>query len=144
MQRSLWLQNFIDVYSALETDNLTSLEIVYHPNVTFIDPLHQVEGFASLLQSFHSSYQNIHECDFVIDNVFETEQQAAVYWTMTFTHKTLNSSNPVTVIGHSYLRAFQDKVIFHQDYLDVGAMIYEHVPVIGLLIKSIKNRASNA
>ncbi len=143
MQRSLWLQNFIDVYSELGKNNLTSLESVYHPNVTFIDPLHQVEGFPSLLESFQRSYQNIHECDFVIDNVFEAEQQAAVYWTMTFTHKNLNGSNPVTVIGHSHLRAFQQKVVFHQDYLDVGAMLYEHVPVVGLLIKSIKNRASN-
>jgi hypothetical protein len=144
MQRSVWLQQFIDVYSGLSTDNLSTLESVYHPDVTFVDPLHKVEGFPALLRSFQTSYQNLLQCDFIIDHVFEANQEAAVYWRMNFRHKSLNSANPITVTGHSQLRARDNKVVFHRDYLDVGAMIYEHVPLLGRLIKTIKQRASNA
>lgn len=141
MQRSLWLQSFISVYSNLGTDNLTTLQSIYHPDVTFIDPLHRVDGLTELLDSFKSSYTNIIQCDFVIQHVFESENEAAVYWDMTFRHKSLNGKQPITVLGHSHLKEKDGLVIFHRDYLDVGSMIYEHVPVLGALVKTIKQRA---
>ncbi|MDV7104902.1 nuclear transport factor 2 family protein [Vibrio sp. TH_r3] len=141
MQRSLWLKKFINVYSELRTDNLATLQTIYHPDVTFIDPLHQVNGIHALLDSFDSSYSNISYCDFVIDHVMQSDEEAAVYWTMTFQHKNLNGHKPVSVEGHSHLKVQDDLIIFHRDYLDVGAMIYEHVPLIGFLVKTIKQRA---
>lgn len=141
MQRSLWLQSFISVYSNLGTDNLTTLQTIYHPDVTFIDPLHRVDGLTELLDSFKSSYTNIIQCDFVIQHVFQSENEAAVYWDMTFRHKSLNGKQDITVLGHSHLKEKDGLVIFHRDYLDVGSMIYEHVPVLGALVKTIKQRA---
>ncbi|MCG7497871.1 nuclear transport factor 2 family protein [Vibrio sp. Of7-15] len=141
MVSSLWLKKFIEIYSELRTDNLQTLESIYHPDVVFIDPLHRVEGFASLLASFKNSYTNILQCTFVIDHVFESGDEASVYWSMTFSHEKLNGKKPITVVGHSHLKARHDLVIFHRDYLDVGAMIYEHVPLLGVVIKSIKTKA---
>ncbi|WED29763.1 nuclear transport factor 2 family protein [Vibrio sp. DW001] len=141
MQRSLWLQKFVDVYSELGTDNLITLQSIYHPAVTFIDPLHRVDGVKDLIDSFESSYTNIIQCDFVIQHVFESDNEAAVYWNMTFRHKSLNGKKPISVIGHSHLKAQDNLVIFHRDYLDAGAMIYEHVPFIGAFVKIIKQRA---
>lgn len=142
MEKSLWLQKFIDIYSQLATDNLDTLEQVYHPDVTFIDPLHRVEGYQALLNSFSHSYSNIVQCDFVIDDYFQSDdKQAAIYWTMTFRHKTLNKTKPVIVTGHSHIKAKDNKVIYHRDYLDLGAMIYECVPILGMAIKAIKQRA---
>ncbi|MGC9493541.1 nuclear transport factor 2 family protein [Vibrio genomosp. F10] len=141
MQRSLWLQKFIDVYRELGTDNLSTLESIYHPNVVFIDPLHKVEGVQDLIASFDRSYTNIISCEFHIKHAFESESEAAVYWTMTFRHKSLNKQEPISVQGHSHLKSDNDVVTFHRDYLDVGAMIYEHVPLLGPVVKKLKHRA---
>ena len=141
MTNSLWLQQFIDIYSELGTDNLHTLESIYHPEVTFIDPLHRVEGFSALLASFKNSYSNISQCTFVIEHVFESGSEASVYWRMNFCHENLNAKKPISVFGHSHLKASNEQVIYHRDYLDVGAMIYEHVPLLGVVIKSIKKRA---
>jgi Holliday junction resolvasome RuvABC ATP-dependent DNA helicase subunit len=46
----VWLGNFIFVYQKLSTDNLGLLEDLYHKDVTFIDPMHKVEGFKNLFQ----------------------------------------------------------------------------------------------
>jgi hypothetical protein len=32
------------------------------------------------------------------------------------------------------------KVRYHRDYFDLGAMLYEHLPLLGSLVKTIKRR----
>jgi hypothetical protein len=143
MRRALWLEEFIEVYRQLGTDNLDTLERIYHSDVVFVDPLHRVEGFSKLLESFTSSYQNVIECRFEITQVLESEHEAAIYWTMTYRHQSLNGKAPISVDGHSHLTAHQGKVIYHRDYLDLGAMLYEQVPLLGLGVKFIKKKAAN-
>jgi len=142
MGNSSWLQSFIQVYSELGTDNLGSLIEIYHPDVQFIDPMHQLNGRNELLAYFDQLYTQILSCNFAIEHVIESDSEAAVYWQMTFCHIQLNKKKPITIQGHSHLKASEGKVIFHRDYLDVGAMLYEHIPLIGKLIRSIKRRVS--
>ena len=139
--QSLWLNNFIDIYSELGTDNLADLERVYHPEVEFTDPMHSLRGFDRLLTYFEDLYQQIISCDFVIEHAIESGTEAAVYWTMTLRHKQLNAGQPIRLEGHSHLRASEDRVIYHRDYFDLGAMLYEHLPLLGRVIRAIKNRA---
>jgi hypothetical protein len=141
MAHALWLQNFIAVYRELGVNNLTSLHQIYHPNIEFRDPLHQVNGLDELLDYFDSLYTHLEHCIFNIDRVFSSDNQAAVYWTMTFCHPKLNHGGEIVVEGHSCLVEQDNKVIMHRDYLDVGAMLYEHIPLLGLAVKAVKKRA---
>ncbi|ASJ97242.1 MULTISPECIES: nuclear transport factor 2 family protein [Shewanella] len=141
MTQALWLQNFIAVYGELGTDNLEALRQVYHPEVEFIDPLHNLKGLEELLDYFDGLYLQVVSCDFTIDHVIEQQSEAAVYWTMTFRHKQLNASQPIEVEGHSRLGAKDNKVIYHRDYFDLGTMLYEHLPVLGSIILAVKRRA---
>ena len=61
---------------------------------------------------------------------------------MSYSHKRLNSAQPIQVQGHSLLKMADDKVIYHRDYVDLGAMLYEHIPLLGKVIRTIKARAS--
>lgn len=139
----LWLSNFVSVYQTLSTENLDLLAKIYHPNVTFIDPMHQVEGFDDLSDYFKRLYENLSSCEFVIDNVITENDQAAIYWKMSYQHAKLNKGKIVTVFGHSHIKGEQNKVIYHRDYLDLGAMLYEQLPFFGKLTKWIKAKASN-
>lgn len=137
-----WLERFISVYSDLGTTNLTLLEQVYHADIHFTDPIHDVKGINYLLTYFDSLYTNLNTCRFNIDKVMTADMDAAIYWTMTFSHPKLNNGNEISVEGHSFLSQQDNKVIRHRDYLDVGSMLYEHIPLLGAVIKSIKKRAS--
>ncbi|MEZ9856262.1 nuclear transport factor 2 family protein, partial [Vibrio breoganii] len=44
MDNSLWLDNFLNMYRELGTDNFDVLKTVYHPDIEFQDPLHHVSG----------------------------------------------------------------------------------------------------
>jgi len=139
----LWLTNFVLVYQQLSKENLQLLANIYHKNVTFNDPLHTVEGFDDLYQYFQNLYQNLSACDFVIDEVIWQDSQASLFWTMTYQHPKLNKGRTVTVVGTSHIKGEDDKVIYHRDYLDLGAMLYEQLPILGKLTKWIKTKAAN-
>lgn len=138
-----WLSNFVSIYQALATNNLDLLATIYHHDITFIDPLHRVEGFDDLYKYFNGLYQNLLRCEFVIENVIFDGKEAAIYWTMTYQHNKLNKGELVTVSGSSHIQGKEDKVIYHRDYLDVGAMLYEQIPLFGQLTKWIKAKAAS-
>lgn len=144
MASTLWLDNFITTYSKLGTNNLHLLKEVYHQDVEFIDPMNHLQGLEELLNYFDELYTQVSHCQFVVEEVLEAENEAAIYWTMTFCHQKLNKQKPIKVQGHSHIKSQDDKVIFHRDYLDLGAMLYEQIPLLGRLVTSIKNRASQA
>lgn len=136
-----WLVSFIDIYQILSTDNLSLLSKIYHEDVIFIDPMHQIEGFDNLSQYFKNLYENLSSCTFVIEDVLLDNDQASLYWSMCYQHAKLNHGNPVTVLGSSHIKGSGDKVIYHRDYLDLGAMLYEQLPVFGKLTKWFKKQA---
>jgi hypothetical protein len=141
-KKTQWLVNFTENYSQLSTDNLALLENIYHKDITFIDPLHKVQGFENLKDYFYGLYDNLISCRFVIEHIFEKNNEAAVYWKMSYQHPKLNSGRIITVHGHSHIKGEQEKVIYHRDYLDAGAMLYEQLPIIGKIIQWVKARAT--
>lgn len=138
----LWLNNFINIYQKLSVDNLALLTNIYHKDVTFVDPMHKVEGFEQLANYFANLYENLTTCEFIIEEVIVEDSNASLFWTMTYQHTKLNKGKAVTVIGCSHIRGKEDKVYYHRDYLDLGAMLYEQLPLIGRIIYWIKRQAA--
>lgn len=141
-KQPIWVDNFITTYSQLSVDNLYLLEELYHPDIIFIDPMHSLQGLAQLKQYFDNLYSNLVSCDFNIVQVIHEGNQAAIYWKMTFNHPRLNKGREVEVLGSSHIHGDKDKVIYHRDFVDMGAMLYENIPLVGKLIAFIKRRAT--
>jgi hypothetical protein len=58
---------------------------------------------------------------------------------MSLTADGLNGGKPILLQGNSYIKFSDDNlVVYHRDYFDMGEFIYEHVPVIGWIIKKVK------
>jgi predicted double-glycine peptidase len=138
----LWLKNFVRVYQDLSTDNLELLETIYHNHVTFTDPIHKIEGFDNLYRYFESLYQNLVSCEFIIEHVITQNCHAAIYWKMTYQHAKLNQGKVVSIVGNSHIKGEGDKVFYQKDYLDLGAMLYEQIPILGKMILWIKTKAA--
>jgi limonene-1,2-epoxide hydrolase len=51
------------------------------------------------------------------------------------------SWKPVEVPGVSILR-FTDKIVYQRDYFDVGAMMYEQLPIFGWVLRRLKSAVS--
>jgi hypothetical protein len=140
-EQPLWLAKFVDSYQQLSIDNLQLLAGIYHQDIVFIDPMHQLKGFDNLKNYFDNLYRQLSYCEFNIEQVITQADEAAIYWQMSYQHPQLNSGKMVSVQGSSHLKGVGDKVIYHRDYLDLGAMLYEQLPLLGRVIHWLKNRA---
>ncbi|MEE4244323.1 MAG: nuclear transport factor 2 family protein [Kangiellaceae bacterium] len=137
-----WLGQFVNNYQSVNQQNISLLKEMYTDDIIFSDPLHKIEGIDSLTQYFEHLYQNMIECRFDVFHHISDEQHSAIYWTMVFRHKKIKSGNSISVEGHSMLYWRGDKVYYHRDYFDIGSMVYEHIPLLGSMIRKLKRRIS--
>ncbi|MFM5817316.1 nuclear transport factor 2 family protein [Aeromonas sanarellii] len=135
------LARFVALYQQLSSAELHRLPEVYGKEVIFIDPAHRIEGLAALTDYFAALYRRLAYCRFDITSQLLQGRQAWLGWTMTFSHPRLRGGAPVTVEGATRL-AFDEegKVCLHRDYFDLGAMLYEQLPLLGAVVRTLKGR----
>ncbi|MDA9555921.1 nuclear transport factor 2 family protein [Vibrio sp.] len=129
-----------DVYESLSKDNLFLLADIYHEQVHFQDAAHSIQGWDNLRLYFDNLYANVDQCHFEIHDRVQENNNGFLVWTMHFSHPRLNKGIAVQVNGTSHLKLQDNKVIYHRDYFDMGEMIYQHIPVLGKVIKTINKR----
>lgn len=135
------------IFNALNRDTLALVDDLYAVDVTFIDPLHRVEGRAALREYFAKMYANVSAIRFDFEGETATPDELVLYWTMTYSHPRLNGGKPVSVPGCSRLQFVIDpmspdagRVRLHRDYFDAGALLYEQVPLLGRAVRFLKGR----
>ena len=135
------MKNFLDVYSALNSSNLETLQDIYREDISFVDPAHEVNGISELTRYFEHLYQNVDSISFSFEAPLMVEGKGYVEWKMEFSHPRLAKGEPVRVEGVTYLEMDDEGMVyFHRDYFDLGAMLYEHIPAFGRITKILKKR----
>ena len=129
-----------NVYEKLNKSNLYTLEELYHPNVTFEDAAHRLEGWNALKSYFDNLYTNATRCDFEIHEHQQMGNVGFLIWTMRLQHPKLKKGATIEVKGVSHLRLQAERVIYHRDYFDLGEMLYENLPLLGSVVKAVKKR----
>lgn len=133
------LERFQGLYRELNIDSLDLLDGVYAEDIVFTDPIHRVEGLSALKDYFRRMYENVAEIDFRFSDVCAESCRAALSWTMIMRHQRFRPAEVLELPGASIIR-FSDRVHYHRDYFDLGAMIYERVPVLGGMVRAVKSR----
>jgi hypothetical protein len=133
------MKAFLELYTTLNIDNLHRLKEVYDDNIRFIDPAHEIVGIDNLISYFEKLYTNVQSIHFSFSEPVVDDGNGYVRWKMVFHHKRLAGGRPIHVDGVTYIEFDEsDRIHYHRDYFDLGAMIYEHVTVLGRLLKYIK------
>jgi len=126
-----------DAFNRLAADTPTDLSGLYADEVVFVDPAHRVEGRAALEAYFDRLNRNVRELRFVFDGTIGDGDEVALPWTMHLTLKRPRKS--IVLPGMTHLRFDQaGLVVWHRDHFDLGAMVYEQVPVLGWMVKAIR------
>ena len=135
------LNTFLTIFNELDHTSLNRLDTIYHPDIRFTDPAHTLKGLPALKDYFAALYENVRSIRFFFDARMMTGNQAFVTWTMALSHPRLAGGRTVSVDGCSHLTFASDgRVTVHRDYFGLGAMVYEHLPVVGGLIRTVKKR----
>lgn len=136
------VERFQRLFNALSAGNVAGLDDVYSPCVRFSDPFGNVEGLDQLQRYFDKVYANVRSCHFEFHEVLISGNDACLTWVMHLRHPRLRRGQEVTVHGLSRLTIVEGRVQFHRDYFDAGELLYENLPVLGALIRRIRNHAS--
>ncbi|UPQ87024.1 nuclear transport factor 2 family protein [Vibrio sinaloensis] len=134
------VQSVSQVYQQLNKSNLHLLSDVYHQQVVFEDAAHRLEGWQQLERYFETLYANVKRCDFNIIEHQQAGDSGFITWQMSLEHPKLSKGAVIQVNGVSHIKFHEGKVIYHRDYFDLGEMLYENLPVLGAIIKTIKQR----
>lgn len=131
----------LTMYENLDAENIETVRSLYRHDVKFRDPAHEIHGIEELISYFSSLYREVTTITFSFDDPLVVDSSSYIQWTMTFTHNRLAKKRPISVEGITYVEFdHEGKIFYHRDFFDLGAMIYEHVPLLGRLIQFLKKR----
>lgn len=130
-----------ELYQCLNVSNLHLLKEVYSVDVDFVDPFHRIQGLDNLTEYFRRLYSKADSVDFQFNSDIFGESCRVLEWVMKLQITVFRKPRLITVSGCSVLHIDEEgKICRHQDYFDAGAMLYEHLPLVGLILKAVKGR----
>lgn len=136
-----FLQGFARDFAALDQYHLDGLDRLYSPDIQFTDPLHQINGLPRLREYFAGLYANISQPCFDFHGIDPlAEGEGYLRWSMSYRHPRLDGGREIRVEGCSHLLWREARVYRHRDYFDAGALLYEHLPLMGSAIHWLKRR----
>lgn len=119
--------------------NPSVLNDFYDEAVTFQDPLTRVQGLEALKAYYAHAYKNVLSIRFIFGHTITEDSIVGVPWEMQLSARSLNNGKEISVFGFSQFRFnSQNKVCYHRDYFDLGAMVYENIPIQGAVIRLLK------
>lgn len=132
-------------YSNFGDADLSLLPKLYARNASFVDPVHSITGVHEIASYFEASRKGLLSCQFHFHNEVANDTMVVLEWDMVFSHRKIRRGALTTVAGCSTLLLDDDrKILKHVDYYDLGAMLYEHIPLLGNVVKTIKNKVGAA
>ena len=126
-------------FNTLNKDNFSQVvDEFYHEEIEFTDPVERIKGREGIKQYYGNMYKNVKEIKFHFSEMVTQGDTVVGIWVMTLKTDSLNGGEPYQIEGNSVIRFKDGKAIYHRDYFDMGAFIYERVPVIGWLVRKVK------
>ena len=130
-------------FETLSPQSVSQLHTVYDAQATFKDPFNEVQGLPEIQRIFHHMYVALDQPHFVITAQVVDGVQAFLTWEFRFRFKRFDTVTLQTVRGASHVR-FNDQglVTMHRDYWDAAEELYEKLPVLGGVMRWLKQRAN--
>ena len=135
------IHEFKNAWEHFDESSLWHLEKLYSPSLVFIDPIGKIEGRDEFLSHLESQCKKLDECRFWFDEKLEviSNNQASLVWCMTMRHKAIGDGKATETRGVSIIQ-FDTLVTFHRDYFDLGQMVYQHLPVLGSVVRMVNRK----
>ena len=128
-------------FNALTIETIGLCDDFYAEDCRFEDPLVEIDGRSALRGHYAHLYRHVHECRFEFGPIIQEGRTCCAPWEMHLRAK-LGGGKLIVVPGISRITfdGSTSLVTFHRDYFDVGAFVYENVPVLGPMVRYVKRR----
>ena len=123
----------------LTPETLASLPEYVHPDVRFRDPFNDVHGADAMARIFQDMFDNVGDVFFRIHHMTGKGNTCLMAWRFQATLR----GKPWEFDGTSVITfAPDDRVAEHIDHWDAAGNFYEHLPIIGWLLRALRRRVA--
>ena len=136
------IARIVSLFEQLTPADVARLGEFYTPDTRFKDPFNNVRGVAEVQRIFGHMFVALVEPRFVVHDILVEGGQCFLSWDFLFRFRRFRR-DPQTVRGSSHLRLSSDgRIEAHRDYWDAAEELYEKLPVLGALMRWLKQRAN--
>ena len=136
------LQQLIRFFETIATDSVGQLAQVYTEDVFFKDPFNEVRGLPEVIRIFSHMFEQVDGPRFVVTSHVLQGDQAFLTWDFLFRMKRFSAAEQC-IRGATHLRFGPDgRANFHRDYWDAAEELYEKLPLLGSLMRTLKRLAN--
>jgi hypothetical protein len=138
LERARAYARYFDDLSPASRDELKKLA---HPDIRFVDPFNDVRGIDKLLAVFDHMFETTTDPKFVTEPPIVGDNIAFIKWQFTCTINRRFYRKAMTIDGVTEVQ-FDDTglITAHIDYWDAARQLYEKLPLLGSLLRAIRNR----
>ena len=128
--------------SDLSAENVAATtKNVYAQDAYFNDTLKTLHGADAIEEYFLHTAATVTSISVDFDDVARSGRDYYFRWRMDFQAPKLSRGETIRTIGISQIRFNADgKVVFHQDFWDSAAGLFEHLPVTNQMIHAVRKR----
>jgi hypothetical protein len=136
------LANFKALFQRLDPSQTAArVKQTYARELFFNDTLKTITDHEVLAHYMAETAANVDACLVEIDATHRAGDDFYLRWRMEIRFKKFKRGVPTHSIGISHLRMNSaGQIVLHQDYWDAAGGLFEHVPILGAVIRKIKAR----
>ena len=133
------LDDYIEYYQTLNPRSIRLIEKLAEPNMRFKDPFNDVQGIDAVERIFEHMFENTKDPKFEVEDYAWGKDGRTAYLKWVFRYEF--SGKARHIVGMSEVMfSNQSKVMSHIDHWDAGEQFYEHIPLLGRLIRFVKSK----
>lgn len=133
------IDRYVAFFEGLEPKTLSALSDVFVESARFTDPFNDARGYEAIRAVFDDMFDRCDEPRFHVAERICQDDICYLRWTFVFGA----AGRQRTVEGVSRVRFAADgRAEEHTDYWDPAKQLYESVPVLGTLLKFLRNKLS--
>lgn len=135
------LDEIVRRFESLERHDVARMGDFYADDAFFKDPFNEVRGVASIEAIFLRMFDALHEPRFSVVNRIVQADQAMLEWDFTFRIRRWKPQRQWRIRGVSHLRFAPDgRISHHRDFWDTGEELYAKLPLVGGLVRLLRQR----
>lgn len=121
------------------SDTEEAVQALYADRVHFNDTLITLESGEAVAEYMRDTGKRVSDCRVIVDHALRDGPDVFIRWTMHFESKAWGLGVDSKSVGMTHLR-FDDegRVILHQDFWDAAGGLYEHLPIVGAVVRTAK------
>lgn len=132
-------------FESLNKNTMHLVDEFYDRDILFRDPMVEIKNRQDMKNYYINMYKNVESVSWNFPDEIIDKNKTVLVWRMTLVAKNFNGNKPLHLDGTSVIKfgGKEGKAIYHRDYFDMGAFVYEGIPILGKMVRFVKNKLAN-